>query len=136
MKEIFSRLKIPIIIIAVLFALLITYNVFVKKPVTKTLLKTTSQTGVGSPETNFLPILLQIQAVTLDEKLFLDPVFRALVDWGQPIVPESVGKQNPFSGASGSLVNSSVESLGFTDDSSTTTKTSSDKSTQTKGVKK
>ena len=95
---------------------------FLKKPADTTLLKTTSQVDTKGPEANFLPILLELQKVTLDEKLFLDPVFRALVDWSLPIIPETLGKNNPFSTAVGLTGASSVESLGFKDTSTTTPK--------------
>lgn len=117
MKETIQKLKLPLIIIATLIVGFIIYNTFVKKPVSTTLLKQSS-TATSSPEQNFLPILIQIQGVTLDEKLFLDPIFRALVDFSQPIVPENVGKQNPFSGILLGAVNSAVESLGFTESGS------------------
>ncbi len=119
MREIFQKLKLPIIILALLFAFFIIYNTFIKNPEPTTLLKTTPQAASG-PESNFLPILLEVQGVTLDEKLFLDPVFRALVDFSQPIVPESIGKSNPFSASLGAGANSAVESLGFVDTSTTT----------------
>ena len=120
MREIFQKLKTPIIILALIFAGFIVYNTFVKKPAPTALLKTTSTTA-STPESNFLPILLEVQNVTMDENLFLDPVFRALVDFSQPIVPESLGKQNPFSGTLGAAAaNSSVESLGFIDTATTT----------------
>ncbi len=110
----------PIIVLALIFAGFIVYNSFIKKPASTSLLKTTSQISSSTPESNFLPILIEVQGVTLDEKLFLDPVFRALVDFSQPIVPESLGKANPFSGSLSGGSNSSVESLGFVDTSTTT----------------
>ena len=126
MQETIKKFKLPLIIIAVLLVGFVMYNTFLKKPVSTTLLKQSS-TATSSPEQNFLPILIQIQGVTFDEKLFLDPIFRALIDFSQPIVPENVGKQNPFSGILLGAVNSSVESLGFTE---------SGTSVQTPAVKK
>ncbi len=120
MSEIFQKLKVPAIIISILFGGFIVYNNFIKKPVSNELIKKDSQSSVKTPEQDFLPLLLRIQNVTLDEKLFLDPVFRALVDFGQPIVPESIGKPNPFAGILTGVVNSSVESLGFADETTNT----------------
>src|SRR3989344_1331121 len=127
MKEIFQRLKIPIIIIAVLFAGLLFYNLFLKKPASPALLKTADQGGAPAPESNFLPILLEVQAVTLDEKLFFDPIFRALVDFSQPIIPESQGKANRFSGASCASPNAVIELLGFTDETAPSSASTSGK---------
>ncbi len=114
MSELFQKLKLPIIILAVLIAGYILYGSFTKKPAdTKLLSGGKTQSATSTPERDFLPLLLQIQGVSLDQKIFIDPVFRALVDWSQQIVPESVGKGNPFSGVLGAGAKSSVESLGF-----------------------
>lgn len=121
MNDLFEKLKKPLIIIAILVGAYIVYNTFAKKPTNTALLKTSNVANPKSPEENLLPLLLKIQNVTLDEKLFLDPVFRALVDRSQNIVPESVGKENPFAGGVSSGVVSSVESLGFVDETATTT---------------
>lgn len=114
MKEIFQKLKLPMIGIAVLFGGFILYKEFMKTPDPKSVI--TSSSEQAGPEQDFLPLLLQIQSVSFDERLFTDAVFRALVDFSQPIVPESMGKPNPFSGAISGTVNSSVESLGFVED--------------------
>jgi hypothetical protein len=116
MSELFEKLKKPLIVIAVIIGGFIVYNTFVKQSTPTTLLKTSNVASPKSPEEDLLPLLLKIQNVTLDEKLFLDPVFRALVDRSQNIVPESIGKDNPFAGIISSDVVSSVESLGFVDD--------------------
>ncbi|MFA6050882.1 MAG: hypothetical protein WC761_06880 [Candidatus Paceibacterota bacterium] len=116
MREIFQKLKLPLIIIAVLIAGYVLYNSFIKAPKQTSILQQTSRAAATStPDRDFLPLLLSIQSVSLDQKIFIDPVFRALVDWSQQIVPENIGKQNPFSGQLVGSVNSSVESLGFTD---------------------
>lgn len=128
MKDLFEKLKKPLIILAVLIGLYIIYNTFIKQDSSTALLKTSNVASPKTPEESLLPLLLKIQNVTLDGNLFLDPVFRNLVDTTQNIVPESVGKDNPFSGSIYSDVVSSVENLGFTDETaiaSSTTKTSS-----------
>lgn len=121
MKEIFQKLKLPLIIVAVLVGGFIVYNSFIKAPASTALLQTNGGVATSTPGQNFLPLLVQIQGVTLDQRLFLDPVFRALIDFTQPIVPESVGKQNPFSGTLSGSTQSSVESLGYTDSASSNT---------------
>lgn len=122
MNDLFEKLKKPMIIIAVLIGGFIVYNTFVKQdPKSASLLKTSNVRNPASPEENLLPLLLKIQNVTLDEKLFLDPVFRALTDRSQSIVPESIGKSNPFEGVITSDVVSNVEGLGFVDETSTST---------------
>ncbi len=119
MREIFQKLKLPLMIIAALIAGFILYSSFVKKPAQTSILKpgTSAGSATSTPEKDFLPLLLQIQNVSLDQKIFIDPVFRALVDWSQDIKPESIGRQNPFNGQLLGTVDSRVESLGFTDES-------------------
>lgn len=121
MKEIFQKLKLPIIVMAVLFGGLIVYN-FTKKPASTTLLAPTGVTSPSGPDINFLPLLIEVQGVTLDEKLFLDPVFRALEDHSLEIREEAKGKVNPFSSVLKPSPDSLVESLGFKDVSTTTVK--------------
>lgn len=124
MSSLFQKLKIPFILIALIFGGFIVYNNFVKTgPPTSTLLQKDKASATQTPEQSLLPLLLRIQSVTLDEKLFLDPVFRALVDFSQPIVPEVAGKVNPFAPTIFSNVNSAVEGLGFVDESSVATTT-------------
>jgi len=123
MNDLFQKLKKPFIILAVLVGGFIVYNTFVKQDpdTNSSLLKTSNVASPKTPEESLLPLLLKIQNVTLDEKLFLDPVFRALVDRTQNIVPENVGKNNPFAGTISSGIVSTVEGLGFADETATTT---------------
>ncbi|MAF59275.1 MAG: hypothetical protein QF858_01970 [Candidatus Pacebacteria bacterium] len=43
-----------------------------------------------------LALLLDLKSIDLDESIFDDPAFRALLDFGRDIVPEPVGRENPF----------------------------------------
>lgn len=65
------------------------------------LLSTT--TPDGSPVTQqvsndqqIIGTLLSLRAVTLSGTIFADPGFASLQDFGTPIVPEPVGRPNPF----------------------------------------
>ena len=117
MKEIFQKLKLPVIGLVVLLVGFVMYREFASEPESNAIITSTNEEA--GPERDFLPILLQIQSVNFDERLFTDAVFRALVDFSQPIVPEPVGKPNPFGGAITGSVNSSVESLGFVEETGT-----------------
>lgn len=44
--------------------------------------------------------LLQLRAVSLTGTIFSDPSFQALQDFGTQIIPEPVGRPNPFAPAS------------------------------------
>lgn len=47
-------------------------------------------------QSELLSTLRNIQSIRLDRSLFDDPVFKSLVDFGQPLVGEPVGRANPF----------------------------------------
>jgi hypothetical protein len=116
MIDTIQKMKGPLIIIAILFAGFFVYNSSVKTPAPTTALQKGNKVAAEKvPEQDFLPLLLRIQSVTLDERLFLNPVFRTLKDYTQPIIPENAGKANPFTAQISSSVVSSVESLGFSD---------------------
>lgn len=55
----------------------------------------TLTTGQGSDQ-EIIGTLLALRAVTLSGTIFGDPGFMVLQDFGTTIVPEPVGRQNPF----------------------------------------
>lgn len=56
----------------------------------------TTQTEGGSAEKEVVDTLLALRAVTLSGTIFSDPAFQTLKDFGVQIVPETVGRENPF----------------------------------------
>ncbi len=55
----------------------------------------------GSPtedtaDRDLVETLLTLRAITLSGTIFNDPAFRSLQDFGTTIVPEPVGRSNPF----------------------------------------
>jgi hypothetical protein len=55
----------------------------------------------GSPtedtvDRDLVETLLTLRAITLSGTIFNDPAFKALQDFGTTIVPEPVGRSNPF----------------------------------------
>ena len=59
-----------------------------------------SESEMGSDVTRdaqiFLVQLRELQSITFSNSLFQDARFDALEDYSQPIVPEELGKENPF----------------------------------------
>jgi hypothetical protein len=45
---------------------------------------------------DLLNLLLTLQSVSIDESIFEHETFTALVDFGVQLVPEPVGRSNPF----------------------------------------
>ncbi len=52
--------------------------------------------------------LLQLRAVSLSGAIFSDPAFRVLRDFGTQIIPEPVGRPNPFAPISAPVATTSA----------------------------
>ncbi|MBI2611108.1 hypothetical protein HYW60_04240 [Candidatus Kaiserbacteria bacterium] len=59
-------------------------------------LLTTEAAGGGSVDKELVGTLLQLRAVSLSGTVFSDPAFQLLQDFGTQIIPEPVGRPNPF----------------------------------------
>ena len=53
-------------------------------------------TPASQAEKDLVATLLELRSVTLDGTIFSDPVFKSLKDFGSQIIPEPVGRPNPF----------------------------------------
>lgn len=67
----------------------------------QSLIATETLDSTGSPsgdaeDRELVESLLTLRAITLTGTIFSDPAFQSLRDWGTPIVPEPVGRDNPF----------------------------------------
>jgi hypothetical protein len=83
------------------------------------ILVTSGSTGSPSSDSSdqeLVSTLLALRAVTLSGTIFQDPAFVSLVDFSTPIVPEPVGRDNPFAplGAATSTPDSSRATQLFT----------------------
>jgi len=47
-------------------------------------------------ERELLSTLLELRSLRLNEGIFNDPVFHSLRDFGQPLTPQPIGRNNPF----------------------------------------
>lgn len=52
--------------------------------------------GAPGPDQELIALLLQLKNIHLDDALFNDPLFKSLEDFGKELVPEAVGRVNPF----------------------------------------
>ena len=59
-------------------------------------LTTTAVNGSSAADSNLVSILLTLRAVKLDATIFSDPAFISLKDFSTQIVPEPVGRPDPF----------------------------------------
>ncbi len=57
----------------------------------------TEEISVEAPvNQDLVSLLLELKSITLDESIFSDPAFTGLQDFSQELVPEAVGRVNPF----------------------------------------
>lgn len=99
--QIIKKYKTILIIIVIVVVGGITYKSLFNTDKTKDFL--TSDSNLSNKEntatlveSDLLSLLLDIRSVKLDGSIFTKEVFNSLQDFGQEIVPESIGRENPF----------------------------------------
>lgn len=60
------------------------------------LLQTDDLTQATEADSDIVSTLLELRAVSLSGTIFTDPAFLLLQDFGSEIIPEPVGRPNPF----------------------------------------
>ena len=60
------------------------------------ILETQEFAATNEAEKDLVATLLQLRAVSLSGTLFSDPAFQSLKDFGSQVLPEPVGRLNPF----------------------------------------
>ena len=93
MIELISRHKIAVVVIGVVIAV-VSWAALSEGPTSSSLL-TTEVTADGG-DTELVTTLLALRAVKLDGTIFTDPSFTSLKDFSTEIVPEPIGRPNPF----------------------------------------
>lgn len=94
----FSQHKLIIIIAAILIALGVWYAIS-SSSASSPILTTDTPAGAASldpADQELVGSLLTLRAVSLSGEIFNDPSYRTLQDYSTTIVPEPVGRQNPF----------------------------------------
>ena len=69
---------------------------FSREKKSSSLLVTEKVSDESPVERSLIDTLLQLRSVSLSSAIFSDPAFANLRDFGSQIVPESVGRPNPF----------------------------------------
>lgn len=80
---------------------------FLRDDAAPELLQTEDLTASGV-QNDVVTTLLQLRAVSLSGTIFTDPVFGSLQDFGSAIVPEPVGRPNPFAPLGQNAANSTT----------------------------
>jgi len=119
-----------IIIVAVIIALgLIAYSFLRPDPTVDNLLETTQrQDGAQVLGDEITSAISQINSLKLDRAVFDDPIIKRLIDHSKPILPEPVGRKNPFApigsnGDSGTTTTSVIKNTTSAATSTPTVKT-------------
>lgn len=68
------------------------------------LLQTKDLTTATGVDNDVVGVLLQLRAISLSGTIFTDPAFQSLQDFGKEIVPEPIGRPNPFAPLTGATV--------------------------------
>ncbi len=97
---IFQNKLVILILGGVVVAGVVWYS-FLRDRGTGELLQTTDLTQATEADADIVNTLLELRAVSLSGTIFTDPAFLRLKDFGSQIVPEPVGRPNPFAPLSG-----------------------------------
>ena len=124
-----------IIIIAVIIGIgLIAYSFLKPDPTAETLLETTQrQDSAQVLGDEITSAISQINSLKLDRTVLDDPIVKKLIDHSKPILPEPVGRKNPFApiGANSSVNGATSSAIKISTATSTTSSTSTKTSTST-----
>ena len=101
MIDILKRNKVIIAAVALIVILFAWYGFSSNPPGAALLTETPSAQAPG--ESDLVSTLLQLRTITLSGTIFSDPAFAALHDFGTEIIPEPVGRPNPFAPISFSI---------------------------------
>lgn len=88
--------KVLILILGSLFAAGAAWYLFLRDTTPASLLTTEDLTITSGADKDVVETLLALRSITLSGTIFTDPAFVSLSDNGTQIVPEPVGRPNPF----------------------------------------
>lgn len=81
---------------AIVLAAFVAYSVFLKPDTEAPLTATEVNTAQSAVDQELIALLSQLRSISLDVAIFSDEQFKSLKDFSQEIVPEPVGRPNPF----------------------------------------
>lgn len=87
-----------IVVVAAFFI----YTYFFTSPATPALSATSAQSATAVSDQDLIVLLSTLHTIKLDDSIFSDPTFQSLTDFSTALVPEPVGRTDPFSPLSGS----------------------------------
>ena len=100
MFESIKKYKNILVIVTIVVVAFVAYSMFFAGRDITTNILTSSTVGPGiqsSVNSELLLLLINLKSIRLNDSLFGDPAFKELRDYGQDLVPEPLGRENPFS---------------------------------------
>ena len=97
---IIKRYQNIIMIAVIVIAAFIAYSYFFA-PKDEAVLTQESATTQSDVDKELIALLFELKAISLDDAIFSNPQFQSLQDFSQTLVPEPVGRTNPFAPFSG-----------------------------------
>lgn len=95
--DFFAKNKVLIgFVLFILIGLSVWFGVLNGGSVQNTVLTSETAGGSVAVDSDLVQTLLKLRAVSLSGAIFSDPLFQSLQDFGTQIVPEPVGRENPF----------------------------------------
>jgi hypothetical protein len=88
-----------LVIVALAF---IAYTIFANRQ-PEAVLTTTETSELSAPDQDLIALLLELKSISLDNSLFTSPAFASLQDFSQELIPEPVGRPNPFEALPGQV---------------------------------
>ncbi len=96
MIEALKKYKKAIIVIVVIIVAFVGYSLFSGGDNGGNVLTSQNPSAQTAGDNELLILLINLRSITLNESLFNDSAFKSLVDFGQQLIPEPIGRRNPF----------------------------------------
>jgi hypothetical protein len=95
MTDVFKQYQNVITVVVVLIVGFIAYTMFFTDKEEGVLIEETVSENSAADQ-DLIALLSELKSIELDEAVFSDPTFMSLQDFSQELVPEPVGRVNPF----------------------------------------
>ena len=97
MLDVIKKNKIILALVVIVIIAFAWFGLSDRQPTSSTsILTNETRSGGSAAEQEILRLLLDMRSIRLDSSIFESPAFASLRDFGQEIIPEPVGRTNPF----------------------------------------
>ncbi|MBL4644611.1 MAG: hypothetical protein JKX80_01965 [Candidatus Pacebacteria bacterium] len=96
MIDIIKQNKVVLVIVILIIIAFVWFGFLSERKPTTSLLTSETRSDDSAAEQEILRLLLDMRSIRLDDTIFKNPAFTSLRDFGRDIIPEPVGRTNPF----------------------------------------